>query len=302
MEQNLSLYKIFHTVAGCGSISLAARTLYISQPAISKAIQKLENSLETTLFIRNSRGVQLTKEGLLLYQHTKTVFHTLEQAEKELRQEKELNTGHIRIGASTTLCKYLLLPYLKDFIRENPHIKITIECQSTVHSLTLLEQKKLDIGLIAKPASSTHLNFLSLGEIQDIFVASKSYIENLKLRNPDWKSNILTTANLMLLDKENMTRQYIDDYFRENHIETNQLLEVTTMDLLIEFARIGLGAACVIKEFVKKDLDNDMLIEIPLGIPIHKREIGFCYPNSPSSAADSFLRFILQSEKGKVLF
>ena len=69
MENNLNLYHIFYTVAKNKNISLAAKELYISQPAISKAISKLENNLETTLFIRSSRGVTLTEEGRILYEH-----------------------------------------------------------------------------------------------------------------------------------------------------------------------------------------------------------------------------------------
>ena len=60
MEQNLSLYRVFYTVANAGNISKAAEQLYISQPAISKSIRKLEQSLDVTLFSRNSRGVQLS--------------------------------------------------------------------------------------------------------------------------------------------------------------------------------------------------------------------------------------------------
>ena len=72
MNQNLSQYKIFYEVAKAGNISKAAKELYISQPAISKAISKLEESLGIKLFSRNSRGVQLTREGAILFQHVNT--------------------------------------------------------------------------------------------------------------------------------------------------------------------------------------------------------------------------------------
>ena len=81
MEQNLSLYYIFHTVAEKGNISLAAKELFISQPAISKSIQKLEESLNCKLFSRSSRGVLLTDEGALLYDHVKEAFETLNLGE-----------------------------------------------------------------------------------------------------------------------------------------------------------------------------------------------------------------------------
>ena len=113
MNQTLSQYKVFYTVAETGSISRAARELYISQPAISKSIGKLEEALGTRLFARSSRGVTLTEEGTLLYGHVKSAFESISRAEDELSRIREFGIGHIRIGVSTTLCKYILLPYLK---------------------------------------------------------------------------------------------------------------------------------------------------------------------------------------------
>lgn len=71
--------------------------------------------------------------------------------EEKLKRSIELGVGHLKIGVSSTLCKYLLLPYLKEFIRQNPHISISISCQSTNDTLKLLEDNKIDIGLIGKP-------------------------------------------------------------------------------------------------------------------------------------------------------
>lgn len=291
MEQNLSLYKIFYTVAIAGNISKAAKELYISQPAISKSITKLEQSLDTILFLRNSRGVQLTEEGHILFKYLVSAFSTISTAEEQIKRIKELDIGHITIGVSTTLCKYVLLPYLQKFIEKCPHIRITIECQSSNKTLQLLEENKIDIGLIGKPYNLKNIDFYSLGEIEDIFVATESYINHLKIREAADSNDIFKTATLMLLNKENMTRQYIDDYFIKNNIEINNLIEISTMDLLIEFAKIGLGVACVIKGFVEDELKSNTLIEVPLEIPIHKREIGFAFSRSVplSSSVENFI-------------
>ena len=97
----------------------------------------------------------------------------------------------------------------------------------------------------------------------------------------------------MLLDKENMTRQYIDDYLSLYHIESNNLLEVSTMDLLIEFAKVGLGVACVIRQFVEKELKEGSLVEIPMEASMSKREIGFAYLDNiqQTSAVKEFIEF-----------
>lgn len=297
MIQSLSCYRIFYTVAKTGNISKAAKELYISQPAISKSIQKLEESMNCELFRRSSRGVSLTEEGELLYSHVKVAFETLALGEDRLRNSIELGVGHLKIGVSSTLCKYMLLPYLKEFIKLYPHINISITCQSTNDTLKLLEENKIDVGLIGKPESLKNIDFYYLAEIKDIFVATKDYLRNLKARGVK-EDRILQSSTIMLLDKNNMTRQYIDDYLQENHIVVQDSIDISSMDLLIEFAKISVGVACVIREFVKKELADSSLIEIPLGFPIHKREVGFAYKKSvkPSKSLELFVDFYKSHE------
>ncbi|MEG0961732.1 MAG: LysR family transcriptional regulator [Lachnospiraceae bacterium] len=290
MNQTLSSYRIFYAVANTGNISKAAKELYISQPAISKSIQKLEDNIGVKLFDRSSRGVTLTLEGELLYTHVKAAFETLALGEDKIRRSMELGIGHLTIGVSSTLCKYILLPYLKDFIKKYPHINISISCQSTHQTLTLLEEGKLDVGLIGKPSHLRTIDFYCLRNIEDIFVATRDYLYNLKVRGVE-KNQILQNSTLMLLNKENMTRQYIDDYFQNNHIEIQDTIEVSNMDLLIEMSKISLGIGCVIRDFVTQELKNGSLLEIPLDIPIHKREIGFAY-NKDVKLSHSLEHFI----------
>lgn len=294
MDTNLSLYRIFYTVANAGNISKAARELYISQPAISKAISKLESNLETTLFIRNSRGVTLTEEGKLMYEYIRNAFDILGRAEQELTRMKNLELGHIRIGVSTTLCKYILIPYLERYIQQHPHIKISIENQASAQTIAMLEQQHLDIGLIAKPKYHKGLRFYPVMEIEDIFVCTPKYLEHLKLRAGSL-DNLLQTGTIMLLNNKNMTRHHIDSYLTEHQVHLRHTVEVSTMDLLIEFAKIGLGIACCIKEYVQKDLDNGTLVQVPLDIPIPKRTVGFALEGStpPIGAVTSFLDFIM---------
>ena len=302
MDQNLSQYRIFYAVAKAGNISRAAKELYISQPAISKSISKLEDSLNTVLFTRNSRGVQLTEEGQVLFEHTRDAFDELTKGEMELKRIREFNMGHIRIGVSNTLCRFIMVKYLKGFIEQYPHIKITIESQPTIQTLSMLEQQRIDIGLVVEQKAAKNMDFIPVMDIEDIFVATPAYLENLKLREGA-DTNVFQSGNLMLLDKNNITRHYIDDYMTLNQIVANNLLEVTTMDLLIEFARIGLGIGCVIKEFVKEDLDSGRLAQLKLDTPIHKRTVGFLWQSSRTSKAlDTFIRFCKEQNSQNLYF
>ncbi len=292
MEQNLSLYRIFHTVAKTGNISKASKELFISQPAISKSISRLESILDVPLFYRNSRGVVLTEEGSILFESTCVAFDSLELANQRISKIKSLGIGHIRIGASTTLCKFLLLPYLKAFVEQHPHIKITISCEATFKTVELLEENKLDIGLIGESKDNKDLDFFPIKEITDCFISNKSYIENLMVREEDASfSNLLAKGNLMLLDETNITRIFINDYFEKNDIVPDHVLEVSNMDLLIEFAKIGLGIACVIRNFVEDDIASGKLIELPLEAPIETRQVGFAF-STKYPVTDAMQQFI----------
>ena len=292
MNQNLSSYWIFYTVANAGNISKAAKELYISQPAISKSIQKLEEGLNCKLFSRSSRGVILTDEGSLLYNHVKEAFETLNLGEDKLKRSIELGVGHISIGVSTTLCKYMLLPYLSAFIKKNPHIGFSISCQSSNETLRLLEDGKIDIGFIGKPENLKGFLFDFMGNIEDTFVASPGYLENLSARGIGEKE-LLSSSTLMLLDKNNMTRRYIDQYFQQQLITVSETIDISDMGLLIDFAKIGVGVACVIKSFVAKELEKGKLIELPLELPIPARQVGFAYKDgiNHSHALETFIEF-----------
>lgn len=284
MNQNLSLYRIFYMVALTGNISHAADELFISQPAVSKSIRKLEQSMNTALFTRSSRGVQLTEDGELLFSHVKSAFQTLENAENQLRLRRELGMGQLRIGVSSTLCKYVLMPKLKTFIKEHPHLRVTISCQATNQTLQMLENGELDLGLTGMPEDPGTLLFSPVMEIQDTFVTTRDYLENLsrQLGQPfpqalsaEDSITFIKNGVLMLLDRENLTRQYLDAHMKEHTLFPENVLETTSMDLLIDFARVGLGTAGVIRQFVQTDLENGTLLELPLPFPIAPRKIGF---------------------------
>ena len=302
MEQNFNLYHIFYTVARCKNISGAARELYISQPAISKAISKLEAGLNTTLFLRSSRGVRLTEEGELLYRQVAGAFSSIEWGEKQLSRMQKLGMGHLSIGVSTTLCKYVLLPILRPFVRENPHIQISISCQSSYETIEALEKGRVDLGLIGMADNMEQLTFLPVMEIQDIFVTTRTYLDNLKERIPSntplSSRKVFSESTLMLLNKENITRQYVDRYLSQEKLTAAQMIEVTTLDLLIEFAKIDLGIACVIRDFVREDLAKGRLLQLKMPVSIPKRQVGFSYLSQAPHPA-SVRKFLDFFENGK---
>lgn len=324
MFDNLNYYRVFYTVANTGNISKAADMLFISQPAISKAISKLEDGLHVKLFLRSSKGVTLTDEGQVLYNHIEKAFSNISQGEDEIRHIHELGIGQLKIGVSTSLCKHILLDKLQTFILENPHIKVIIDCHSTVNTLKLLNDGRIDIGLICKTDIPAGFEYQDVSTIHDIFVVNETYLSNLHLREQEefaqeptspWlfagnltgimgnldedvpalspiapvsaadksgfaTKDILEKSNLMLLEKNNITRTHIDDYLESEGIHPQQILEVNNMDLLIDFAAIGMGVASVVREFATDYLASGQILELPISHPVAERTVGFVYPKS----------------------
>ena len=126
MSVKLELYRVFKEVAEAGNITAAAQALYISQSAVSQSIKQLEGELQTRLFARNSRGVALTPDGRMLYEYVRSAIGLLETGEEKLSQSRELQMGHLTIGASDTVTSQFLLPYLDRFHRQYPAIHIQI--------------------------------------------------------------------------------------------------------------------------------------------------------------------------------
>lgn len=291
MNNDLELYRVFYTVAKCGNISQAAAELYISQPAVSKTIRKLETLAGITLFLRNSRGVKLTNEGVIFFDYIERAIKEISVGEEILSKLKEREHGIIKLGVSTTLCKYYLIPRLKQFINQYPKIQIKIINKTTFDTVKLVEDGVIDFGLVSAPFDGESYNFIELGDLQDTFVASKEYLEPFQIIKPN---DVFSKCSFMLLESDNIGRKHIDQYFIKNNIMIKPEIEVSNMDLLIEFAKIGLGVTVVIKDFIGKELSEGSLIEIPVAPQISKRTIGIIsHKKIPLSiAAKTFLRFI----------
>lgn len=300
MNQNLSSYYVFYMVVKKGNISAASKELFISQPAVSKSVTKLENNLNTKLLNRGSRGVSLTREGKILYERLEDAFHAIELGEEQLKFESKAEVQHLTIGVSSTLCKYILLPYLKEFMKLYPHIRISIDCNMTYEILQSLGKDEIDLGLIGEPEGTYPFIFSRIRSIEDTFVTNKNYLDHLLIRtgiNPQSIAEnylqLFQQSTLMLMDKENLSRRYVEQYILANEIQAANLMEVASMDLLIEFATIGLGISCVIKNFVEDELKNGTLVEIPMPFHIPKRNVGFVYPKKQykNPALEAFLDF-----------
>jgi DNA-binding transcriptional LysR family regulator len=288
---DLNLYKVFYTVAKYRNISHAADVLFVSQPAVSKSIKTLENHLNLKLFSRSSKGVTLTPEGEILLNYINNAFGEINSGEYILEKLKNKEIGNINLGVSTTIGKSYFLPEFQQFIKEYSDFKIKIINRPTLDTIKLIQEGKLDLGIIGTTSNEGDLEFIRLKEIHDILVASNAYIEKSNFKTA---KDIFNKGSFMLLENPNATREHIDNYFTSQNLCITPDIEASNMDFLIECAKIGLGITSVIKEFLNYELENKTLIEIPLKHPIPPRYIGVIYKNSSnlSIAAKTLIDFL----------
>lgn len=269
---NLEYYKVFYTAARHGSLTVAARELSISQPAVSQTIRLLEEELGAKLFTRVSRGIRLTPEGELLYPYAEQAVKSLEQGEQKLREMLNLDLGEVRIGASDMTLRFYLLPYLETFHERFPSIKVNVTNAPTPATLDLLTEGKIDFGVVSTPfESGENIQVMPVKEIEDVFVAGRRFIA-YKNRMLDLQE--LEHMPIISLEQRTSTRSYMDRFLSENGVILQPEFELATSDMIVQFALRNLGVGSVMKEFAREDLDNGKLFELRFNKIIPKRR--FC--------------------------
>jgi len=272
MDINLELYKIFREVARCGSISGAAEKLFVSQSAVSQAIMQLENKIGGKLFDRGVRGVKLTAEGSVLFSHIDGAIIHIENAQAKFAEMRALHSGVIKIGASDTICSLFLLPILKSFNDGYPEIKISVANRTTRESIELLKHAAVDIAFVNLPwENDASLEIAPVKVIHDCFVAGEKYAH---LADGTMHLRDLNHYPVLMLEKASNSRKQLDAFLAGKGIELQPAIELGSLALLSEFARIGLGVAATIKEEAQGMLDKRELRELTFYEELPQRHIG----------------------------
>lgn len=294
MKTKLDYYRIFYETARHSSFSVAAQHLYISQSAISQCIRQLEQDLNAQLFTRSRRGVTLTKEGLILFQKVESAMQSIEQGETLLARLHHLDSGSLVIAAGDTITSHYLLPYLEQFHATYSGIRIEMANSYSQHMLELVKEGKAELAFVNLPVTDDELCIEPCSEIHDIFVCGPEH--NAK---PGYTWEEIAQEPLILLENNSATRHYLNEKFKEKHIELKPQIEIAAHELLIRFASIHLGVSCVVEEFSKESIAQGIIRPMKLNPPLPARSIGYAYlRHTPLSlAAQAFLKLIQQDKK-----
>ncbi|MDU3407842.1 LysR substrate-binding domain-containing protein [Clostridium sp.] len=279
MVTKLDLYKVFCQVGKSKSFSKASKELYMTQPAVSQAIMQLEGELDIRLFNRTSKGVTLTNEGSLLYEYVNSAINLINVGEEKILEFKDLTIGELKIGVGDTISKYFLLPYLEEFHNRYPNLKFKIINGTTLELCALIKSGEIDIAICNLPIDDPSLEFITCGEVRDIFVCGEKYKDLTKKKI---SLEEMVKYPLIFLEPNSNSRKYVENFMLSNGIKISPEFELGSFDLLLEFAKINLGIACVVKEFSKDYLEQGLLYEVKVLEEIPSRSIGVCYLKSVS--------------------
>lgn len=284
---NLNLYKIFYEVALSESISDASKKLFISQSAVSKAIKKLEEDLNTNLFYRNSKGVKLTEEGEELLFYVEEAFNNLDTAKRAMIESKTLNKGKISIGVPSQIGSFYIFEDITNFHKKYPNIEITIISKTTTQLLKLLEQHEIDFIIDTSPINTKIDNIIiqPLIEVKKCFVAkSDTSIDVDKI------NTIKDLANypLVLPIKGTDNRKQLDKIFEKNNVELNDVINIHTSEMIAGSIKKDLGIGYIISDVVKDNVENGEFKIININEKLPKITINLIYIEKYLTIAPKF--------------
>ncbi len=291
---NLELYRVFYVVAKCGSLTKAAEELYISQPAVSQAIKQLESQLGGKLFNRTHKGMELTETGgKQIFDTVEKALKLFEDAESKYSELKDTATGIVRICASDTVSTHFLLPYIKEYHQKYPNVNLILQNCTSSETIDLLKNNKGDIGFVNLPIDDTDINLSNtIMQLHDTFVASENFKE---LTDVVIDLKRLQDYPLLMLELSTATRQAIVSFAHSQGIHLHPEIELASLELMVQLAKNGIGIACIPREFVLHELNEEKsLVEIKTNPTLPTRAIGLALPKKENMtfAVKEFIKLI----------
>ncbi|BDU26400.1 LysR family transcriptional regulator [Flavobacterium sp. GSB-24] len=181
--------KVFYTVALRLNFTKAATELYITQPAVSKHIQELEETYKTKLFERNGSKIALTPAGKTLLKYTKSIFDIYREIDFEMSSFNKERQGLLRLGASTTISQYIISPILASFHQKQKDIKVNLLNGNTEQIENALINKEIEIGIVEGQSKNQSIKYIPFLKDELVLVCNS--------KNPLVKQNEISVNDLI---------------------------------------------------------------------------------------------------------
>lgn len=212
--------KVFQTVADNLSFTKAAKTLLISQPAVTRHINELERQLGVRLFRRLGNGIELTAEGDLLQSHARKIFSQYRAFEEELGRIQNVNSGSLLMGASTTISQYILPGILAQFKKRFPDVKVQLFSGNTETIEHMLLAEQIDLGLIEGNSNLVQIHYENFVKDEIVLVAR---VGNKLLQKQEMALGLLPSIPLVLREAGSGTLDVIEAVLKSHNIVLSDL-------------------------------------------------------------------------------
>lgn len=270
---NLELYRVFYTVAKCGSLTKAAQELFISQPAVSQSIKQLEGQLGVSLFNRTHRGMELSAAGgKLIFKQVEDALKLLDEAENALSQIRTTPTGTIRIGATDSIFYHFLADKIAEYNIKYPAVRFELISSPSPYTINQLKEGKCDIAFVNLPMEDDDVKFYgTVSHLSDIFVAGGRYCD---LKNEPLPIKRLLDLPVIMIEENTVSRRALSLFLDNLGVRLHPDIEVANWDLMIKLAIKGMGVGCIPREYCKKELEEGTLFELPVTPSLPVRGVG----------------------------
>jgi DNA-binding transcriptional LysR family regulator len=291
MDINYELYKVFYYVATSLSFSEASKKLFISQSAVSQSVKTLEKKLGQTLFVRSTKRVQLTPAGTILLKHIEPAMNLISRGENQLLDSGNLGLEQLNIGASDTICRYFLVPYLKKFHENFPNVPIKVTNATSIQCANLLDQRKVDLIVTNFPNSYLNHGYIqkTVMEFRDVFIANPA---SFPLSGREVSLSELKSYPIMTLDRNSTTSEFLHNLFLQHQLDLVPEIELSSNDLLIDLARIGLGIAFIPDYCLTSYMQDLFILKIREKLPARQLVVSANTMLPLSAATEEFLSLL----------
>lgn len=288
---NLNLYKFFCAVAEEKNISKASEKLFVSQPAVSFSIRELEKELNQQLFVRKSKGVELTAFGKILYSQIKDCVDKFDKIEQMAFRFSKLDQGILRIGACTSNVNQILMEYLTEFAKKYPNVQIVMERDNDDRLLQRLTENSLDMIFVDKSDKIDDFKTVKTFDVDYQLLGNKKFKEKYVENDVDLKN--FPVSDLIVPSVNNGSRTTINKFFANNSIKFEPKYELDSYILLYDFVKKGFGIAFANVDYYKQAIANEEVYVIFPQFKIKARQI-VCLTNFDVSnpALNSFVQII----------
>src|SRR5205085_3613977 len=265
---DLGELQVFLTVAKEGSFSRAAERLYRTQPAVSLAIRKLEDSLGQPLFVRGARPVRLTDAGAVLREYAERLINLRDEVKKGLTELEGLNRGELSLGVNESSI-HALLPALAKFRELHPGIQVRVHRMFSRDIPHEVLNYRLDLGAISFVPRDPQLQATEILKDELTLVVPPKHTL-AKKRDVDVTD--LENESFVAHSVESPFRRRVIELFGRNRTTLNMPIEMPTIESIKRFVQTGMGVAIGPRMCVQWEIEHGWMKEVKirqLNIPRH---------------------------------